>query len=79
MKNGKCPKCNSSNVFKNNKGIDWGSGWGWLEIWIGNSKERSNLQSDCDSYICTDCGYFENYIIEKDILQEVRTKWMKVA
>jgi hypothetical protein len=78
MKNGKCPKCNSTNVFMNRKGIEWGGGW-WLEIWMGNLNERSSRQSDYDSYICADCGFFENYILDKNVLNEVQTKWTKVV
>ena len=79
MRSGKCPKCNSTNVFMNKRGIDYGGGWGWLEIWMGSPDEASNRQSDCDSYICSDCGYFENYIVDKEILHEVQTKWTRVA
>jgi len=64
MKNGKCPKCNSTNVFKNQRGLDWGKS-AWVEIWFGNPEDRTNAYSDYDSYICTDCGYFENYVLKK--------------
>jgi hypothetical protein len=79
MKNGKCPKCNSTNVFMNIYGVEWSDEAGWLTIWMGSQKERSAKQSRYDSYICVDCGYFENYILDKEILHEVQTKWNRVA
>ena len=78
MKNGKCPKCNSTNVFKNQRGMNWGNS-GWVELWFGSLEERTNEYSDCDSYICTDCGYFENYLLDKEVLQKVQSKWTRVA
>lgn len=79
MKNGKCPKCNSTNVFMNRSGVEWADEGGWISIWMGSPNERLGKQSYYDSYICVDCGYFENFILDKDILQEVQTKWTKVA
>jgi hypothetical protein len=78
MKNGQCPKCHSTNIFKNVNGIDWGNEGSGIGIWIGSINSRSIAWSDCDSYICADCGYFENYILDKDVLQKVQAKWKKV-
>ena len=78
MKNGKCPKCNSSNVFKNENGLYWGEHL-WVDVWFGTFREGSNEQSNCDVYICTDCGYFEHYLLDKDVLQKVRSQWTRVA
>jgi hypothetical protein len=73
MKRGQCPKCNSANVFKKKNGIDWGDGS--MNIYPGNMSS----QSDCDSYVCTDCGYFENYITDKGMLQQIQGNWTKVT
>jgi predicted nucleic-acid-binding Zn-ribbon protein len=78
MKNGKCPKCDSTNVFMNRSGVEWGDEGGWIDVWIGSPDSRSGKQSEYDSYICVDCGYFENYILDRDILHEVQTKWTRV-
>jgi predicted nucleic-acid-binding Zn-ribbon protein len=72
MKNGKCPKCNSSNVFKQEGGAGPEHG-----IYVYTSMLTS--PSKCDSYICVDCGYFENYIMDTAKLQEVQKKWTRVA
>jgi hypothetical protein len=79
MKNGKCPKCNSTSVFMNRSGIEWADEGGWVSIWMGSPIDRLGKQSAYDSYICSNCGYFENYILNKDILHEVETKWIRVA
>ncbi len=78
MKNGKCPKCNSTNIFCNSNGIDYGDDSNSIEIWIGSSDERVNRESDFMSYVCTDCGYFKNYLLGKNILHEIQTRWSKV-
>ena len=28
-----------------------------------------------DNYVCTDCGYLESYIAEKDKLKEITESW----
>jgi hypothetical protein len=30
-------------------------------------------------YICTNCGYFENYLVDPNKLADVAQKWKKVA
>ena len=79
MKTGKCPICNSSNVYKCKRGIDWGSKSQWIEIWTEESESRTNLWVEFDSYVCVDCGYFETYIAEQNALNEIRAKWIKVS
>ncbi|MGB8645395.1 MAG: hypothetical protein WCF84_09160 [Anaerolineae bacterium] len=73
MKNGQCPKCNSSDVFKKTRGVLFGNGaltvsTGELIGW-----------SDFESYVCVNCGYFENYIVDQAKLQKVQKKWTRVA
>lgn len=62
----------------NENGLDWGD-WGWVEVWFGTLESRSNAQSNCDVYICADCGYFEHYLLNQEVLQDVRNKWIRVA
>jgi predicted nucleic-acid-binding Zn-ribbon protein len=77
LKNGKCPQCGSTNIFTNSNGIDYGGDSYQIELWIGSDDNRSDRQSDFISYICTDCGYFENHITDKEILKEIQKKWKK--
>ena len=76
MKNGQCPKCKSSNVFKSKDGFSMGGHSVTLAIFSGS---LGSMPASCDSYVCTECGYFENYIISKDRLQEVQKNWTKVT
>ena len=76
MKNGQCPKCNSTNVFKSENGLSMGGHTTTLQIFTGPF--NSSLPAGCESYVCADCGYFENYIVTKDRLEEVRKQWKKV-
>ena len=57
MKNGTCPKCNSSSVYFKAYALDKVT----LE---GRSVEYVN-------YVCADCGYFETYIVDKNALSRI--------
>jgi hypothetical protein len=71
MKDGKCPKCNSSNVYKRDQGAGPEHGF-----FVSTSTITGG--SAYESYVCVDCGYFENYIQDKAKLQDVQKKWTKV-
>jgi predicted nucleic-acid-binding Zn-ribbon protein len=75
MKNGQCPKCNSSNIFKKENGLLMGGKTQTLAIFIGSFTQGAA----CDCYICADCGYFESFIVSKDTLEQVRQAWTKVS
>jgi len=79
MKNGQCPKCNSSNVFKYAIGVRFGDHGGGSSLTIFSGDLNHLSHSDYDSYVCVDCGYCENYILDNAILQEVQKKWAKVT
>ena len=69
MKNGKCPKCNSSQVFKQDDGLGYliPHGLGILgkfySIW---------------HYACTDCGYVESYVRNSKDIEDIKKDWEKV-
>jgi predicted nucleic-acid-binding Zn-ribbon protein len=57
MKNGQCPKCGLSNVYFKPYALD--------KVTLdGRSVEYVD-------YVCTDCGYFETYITNKDALSRI--------
>ena len=60
MKNGKCPKCDSSNVYFKEYALD-----------VVNLDGR---QTPYVNYVCTDCGYFETYITDKNALSKIPVK-----
>jgi predicted nucleic-acid-binding Zn-ribbon protein len=65
MKNGKCPKCGSSNVYTDTEKF--------TEIQVNYRRVTH------DDYICTDCGYHESYINDKGVLNKVAESWKKVG
>ena len=65
MKDCKCPKCGSTDVYTK----DWG-----LEP--RKISDRSQMHSD---YICTGCGYVESYYTREKVLNDISKKWKKVS
>lgn len=72
MKKGKCIKCSSSNVYRADRGI------GGNDCILLKSLSWSSVTSSYMTYICTDCGYYENYISNKGDLEKVKGIWEKV-
>lgn len=74
MKIGKCPSCGSKNVYKKANGVQFLSGGGfYVKTSMASSKEKY------DSYVCGDCGLFENHVTDEKTLAEVGENWEKVA
>jgi predicted nucleic-acid-binding Zn-ribbon protein len=65
MKNGKCPKCNSTKVYFKEYALDA------LTL---DGKRVENI-----SYICTDCGYVETYVTDKDALGKIPVRAEKLG
>lgn len=73
MKNGKCPKCGSTQIYSGSdlplKGGPFGS----------NSIPVSlTSMAPLDNYVCTACGLVESYVAEKEKLEEIARKWSQV-
>ncbi len=73
MKNGTCPRCESSNVFTKRSGISMDTTGVYVETSMFTSPSKT------DDYICTDCGYFERYIADPGKLEDVAAKWAKIV
>jgi len=71
MKSGTCPRCQSPNVFKKKKGVNYDRG---IYVYTGMLTSASLWVS----YVCTDCGYFENYIADREKLADVAAEWDRV-
>ena len=72
MKNGKCPKCHSSEIYKRPT-FPPHSNLAFGNLAIGFfTKLRFHI------YACTHCGYLEAYITDKEDLKEIEEKWDKV-
>lgn len=75
MRNGICPKCNSTEIYKKVNGIGHGDGGGSVYIYTGWITSGTKVES----FICTFCGFFESYAIDRDKLNEVAQNWEKVS
>jgi hypothetical protein len=73
MRNGVCPKCAATAVHAARGNFSWGAEQG---VRIVTSPLVRGTQ--VDTYICTHCGYFEQYIADPGKLSEVATTWGRV-
>jgi len=73
MRKGRCPKCGSADVFARRNGIGQDGGSVFL---YGLS--LVTLPTTIESYVCTGCGYFENYVADGGKLSKVTRRWDKV-
>jgi len=73
MKNGKCDKCGSTTVHVQTNGFAPGG----RREYIGFEGMYSAV--DVQSYLCTTCGYYENYVTDPKRLVEAAQKWPAVT
>ena len=73
MKNGRCPKCNSQEIY---------AGWDVhpkIGPFAGNAIPISMLSvAPLDNYVCVECGYVERYIADSYKLREIAERWRPV-
>ena len=72
MLDSRCPRCNSRAVYKMLNGIISGE----KNVYV-RGLGFSSPKTDRMTYLCTSCGYYENYLTDKSILQKVTQKWEK--
>ncbi len=74
MKQGKCIKCGSDEVYS---GVDILPKSGPF----GSNSIPITIVSIAalDNYVCVDCGYLESYIAEAGKLAEISKKWPKTS
>jgi len=73
VKNGTCPKCESKAIYCGDK-IPLKNG-----PFGSNSIPVSIISiAALDNYVCTDCGYMESYIAEKDKRKEILENWRSI-
>ena len=74
MKNEKCPKCGSAEIFS---GADVYPKSG---PFTSNSIPISLTSiAPLDNYVCAQCGYVESYIADPHKLKEITQKWQKIG
>ena len=74
MKNGTCPKCGLATIYSKTEGLKYSAMRGVVFVETG----RMVMASPATAYVCTTCGYFENYITDQNKLSEVLKHWQKV-
>ncbi len=74
MKMTNCPKCLSPNVFMSKTGVGWDQSLHVLMsgVLLGAAIEAMEPTYDWETYLCTDCGYFENYVTDNDWLKKIK-------
>ncbi len=73
MLNGQCPRCRSRSVYRSRNGVISGD----KHIFV-RGLGFSSPRSDRMTYVCTACGYYENYISDKAVCRKIASKWEKV-
>ncbi len=74
MKNGRCPKCDSSQVFSGADVFPKSGPFTCNAIPISLT-----ALAPLDNYVCLDCGYVESYISTAEDLETVRRNWPLAA
>jgi hypothetical protein len=75
MRNGVCPKCNSTEIYRKVNGIGLGDANGRVYIFTG----WLTSPTDVEAFICIFCGFFETFAIDRNKLDEVTQSWEKVV
>ena len=75
MRNGICPKCGAATVYSKAEGLKYAVAKGVVFV----HTSRMTMPSPAVAYICTTCGYFENYITDPGKLSGVAKNWQKVS
>jgi len=73
MKQGKCPKCGSGNIYSAED----------LPLKIGPFGSNSipislTAMAALDNYVCVDCGLVESYVADDYMLKKISQKWKSV-
>ncbi len=73
MRSGICPKCGSAAVRYMQSAIFRGRN---PKI---NARGAGFFAAESDDYVCTDCGYFEQYIATPEYLAKIAENWSPVT
>jgi len=74
MRDGNCPKCGNRNVYRCQvPGQGGGITMNPDTPWLLHLRDVYNweMTKGWETLICADCGYFENYILDKALLAKV--------
>jgi hypothetical protein len=75
LRSGFCPKCKTPTVYRKWDGIYQGT----ARVYV-NTGQWMITPSPVDCYICTRCGYFEQYVAaDAQKMSEITNTWEKVV
>jgi hypothetical protein len=76
MQNGTCSHCGAETVYMKKNGMQIGESNG-IYIYASAAAYMCNIHS----YVCTSCGYFENFLAEPEFLQKIAQseRWTRVT
>jgi predicted nucleic-acid-binding Zn-ribbon protein len=63
----RCPKCDSADIFMRESGVGWDP-----QISVNGVGFGMKATGDWVTYLCTNCGYFENYLTKADWLAKIK-------
>jgi phosphopantothenoylcysteine synthetase/decarboxylase len=77
MKDGICSSCKSKEVYAQERGFEYP---GNIRVVTTNRRfiDPFNYSTATIDFVCVNCGYFENYISDKNTLIEISNTWQKV-
>ena len=73
MKENKCPKCGSTEIYAGTDVFPKSGPFTSNSIPISLTSIAA-----LDNYVCIQCGYVESYVAETERLAEIAKKWTKV-
>lgn len=74
MRNGTCPSCGMSAVYKAENSLQFKEG---LTLYRSGTHQMD--MANFESYVCTNCGHVEVYITDRAQLDQIEKNWQKVA
>ena len=75
MKSGQCPRCKANTIYLRKQGIEYERS---MQLGILIRTDEGGGPIPLNNYVCTTCGYFENYIADKTKLEQIAAQWEKV-
>jgi len=81
-KTGICPKCKSSEIYFDSREATTLDPRG--SIFIARRSFGGHFSAQVETYVCINCGYFEEYITEQSLkdskmIEKIKTKWKKLS
>lgn len=86
MKNGECPKCGKRNVYRcySQQGGGVSSSVDGPQLLFVKDAYTWRMTKEWETFLCIECGYYENYILDKDLMVRLTVNsensvWKKVG